>query len=217
MLVLDLLIIGLAITLNPIPLTAFILIVASRNGVRKGAAFIFGWLVSLAVVASLTVALTGNQPPKENTVPSLTMIAIKIAIGAVLVLIAFRRWRRLGRPKPPKKAPGWQEGIDNMSLWFAMALGPLTQPWGLVMAGVTVITGAHLEGPASYVALIVFCILATALYLATDIYALVQPEETQVVLARIRLWLNTHTDQVIIVVSLVLGLWLVASGLRVVL
>ena len=36
-LVLNLLLIGLAISLEPIPLTAFILVLASKNGVRKGA------------------------------------------------------------------------------------------------------------------------------------------------------------------------------------
>ena len=46
----DLILIGLAITLEPIPLTAFILVLASKNGTKKGAAFIFGWLVSLAIV-----------------------------------------------------------------------------------------------------------------------------------------------------------------------
>ena len=51
--IIDLIIIGLAITLEPIPLTAFILVLASRGGVRKGAAFIFGWLLSLAVETAL--------------------------------------------------------------------------------------------------------------------------------------------------------------------
>jgi hypothetical protein len=37
------------IALEPIPFTAFILILASKDGVRKGAAFIFGWLLSLAM------------------------------------------------------------------------------------------------------------------------------------------------------------------------
>ncbi len=44
----ELLLIALVITLEPIPLTAFILVLASEGGVRKGAAFIFGWLLSLA-------------------------------------------------------------------------------------------------------------------------------------------------------------------------
>jgi len=42
--ILDLLLIGLVITLEPIPLTAFLLILLSKGGTRKGAAFIFdGW------------------------------------------------------------------------------------------------------------------------------------------------------------------------------
>jgi hypothetical protein len=41
--ILDLVLIGLAITLEPLPLTAFLLVLASERGVRKGAAFIFGW------------------------------------------------------------------------------------------------------------------------------------------------------------------------------
>jgi hypothetical protein len=69
MLVLSLVIIGLAITLEPIPLTAFILILASQGGVRKGAGFIFGWLVSLAIVIAATVLLTANNPPKPAPIP----------------------------------------------------------------------------------------------------------------------------------------------------
>src|SRR3954454_3766304 len=82
MLVLTLVVLGLAITLEPIPLTAFILVLASRNGVRKGAAFIFGWLASLAVVIWATLLVTGNDPPKPNTTPSLAALAVKILIGA---------------------------------------------------------------------------------------------------------------------------------------
>ena len=51
--ILDLLLIGLVITLEPIPLTAFLLILLSKGGTRKGAAFIFGWLLSLAIVVAL--------------------------------------------------------------------------------------------------------------------------------------------------------------------
>ncbi len=158
---LDLLIIGLVITLEPIPLTAFILVLASKGGVRKGAAFIFGWLASLAIVVAGTVLITGDKPPKPNTEPSLAALAVKIAIGVVLVLIAVRQWRRMGQPKKPKKTPKWQTGIDNMSPWYAMGLGPLTQPWGLVAAGVATITEAKLSSWQTYIGLFLFCLVAT--------------------------------------------------------
>ena len=142
--VLDLMLIGLAITLEPIPLTAFILILASKNGTRKGAAFVFGWLLSLVIVVAVTLLATGNKPPQSNTAPSLASLAVKVAIGAVLLVIGVRHWRKLGQPKPPKKTPKWQTGIDDMSPWYAMGLAPLTQPWGLVAAGVATIVEACL-------------------------------------------------------------------------
>jgi threonine/homoserine/homoserine lactone efflux protein len=212
-LILNLFLIGMAITLEPIPLTAFILVLASKGGTRKGAAFIFGWLASLAVVVAATVAVTGNNPPKNNSTPSVAALAVKILIGAVLVVIGWRKWRKLGQPKPPKKTPKWQTGIDNMSPWFAMALGPLTQPWGLVAAGVAVIVEAKLSSWQDYLALFLFCVIATATYLAMEIYAGLRPVQTQAFLGTTKTWIDTHTDQVIIIASLVLGFWLIGDSI----
>jgi Sap, sulfolipid-1-addressing protein len=212
-LVLTLVLIGSAIALDPIPLTAFILVLASRDGTKKGAAFIFGWLASLAAVIAVTVLVTGNKPPKSGSAPSLAALAAKSAIGAVLLVIAVRRWRRLGEPKPPKKTPKWQTGIDGMSPWFAMALGPLTQPWGLIAAGVATIVEAKLASWQDYLVLFLFCVLATSSYAVMEIYAGFRPVETQAFLVRTREWIDAHTDQVIIIVSFVLGFWLVADSI----
>jgi hypothetical protein len=211
--ILDLLLIGLVITLEPIPVTAFLLILLSKGGTRKGAAFIFGWLLSLATVVAITVLATANKPPQPNTAPSLGALAAKMAIGVALVLIAVRQRRRMGKPRPPKKPPKWQTGLDNMSPWYAMGLAPLTQPWGLVAAGVAVIVEAKLSSWESYVALFLFCVVSTAVYIALELYAGFRPERAQAFLGRIRTWIDTHTDQVIIVVSLVLGLWLVGKSI----
>ena len=85
--VFDLVLIGLAIALDPLPLTAFLIVLPSKRGVRKGAAFVFGWLASLAIVVTVTVLATGDNPPKPNTAPSLADLAVKIAIGVSLVAI----------------------------------------------------------------------------------------------------------------------------------
>jgi hypothetical protein len=211
--VLDLILIGLAITLEPIPLTAFILVLSSKGGVGKGAAFIFGWLLSLAVVIAVTVLVTGNKPPAPSTAPSLAALAAKIAIGVVLVYFAVRQRRRMGRPKPPKKTPKWQTGIDTMSPWYAIGLAPLTQPWGLVAAGVATITEAKLSSWQDYLTLVLFCLVATSTFLAMEIYAGFWPGPAQAFLARVRAWIDSHTDQVIIIVSLVLGLWLIGKSI----
>jgi hypothetical protein len=100
-----------------------------------------------------------------------------------------------------------------MTPWYAIGLGPLTQPWGLVAAGVTVIVEAKLSSWESYLTLALFCVIATSSILAMEIYAGFRPQPAQDFLARSRLWIAAHTDQVIIIVSLVLGFWLVATSI----
>jgi hypothetical protein len=127
--------------------------------------------------------------------------------------VARQAAARARRPKPPKKPPRWQTGIDNMTPWYAIGLGPLTQPWALIAAGVSVIVEAKLSSWQSYLALALFCVIATSSILAMEIYAGFRPEAAQEFLARLRHWIDTHTDQVIVIVSLVLGFWLVATSI----
>src|SRR5215468_3834625 len=211
--ILNLVLIGLAITLDPLPLTAFMIMLPSKRGVRKGAAFVFGWLVSLAIVVTITVLATGNSPPKPSTAPSLASLAVKIALGTVLVVIAVRHIRARGRPKPPKKPPKWQEHVDNMSPWFALALAPTLQPWVLIGAGAATVVEAKLSSWESFLALFLYCVLASSSYLAMEIYAVFRPDQSQALLARFRAWITTHTDQVIIAGSLILGLWLMGNSI----
>ena len=67
--VLNLLVIGIAIALEPITLIAFILILSSDRGVLKGLAFILGWMARLVAVIAAVVLLTGGKPPAPNTRP----------------------------------------------------------------------------------------------------------------------------------------------------
>ena len=211
--ILNLIVIGIAVALDPLPLTAFLVVLPSKRGVRKGAAYVFGWLVSLAAVVTITVLATGNSPPKPSTAPSLAALAVKIALGAVLVWIAVRHIRARGRPKPPKKPPKWQEHVDSMSPWFALGLAPALQPWVLIGAGAATVVQAKLSSWESFLALFLYCVLASSSYLAMELYSVFRPAQSQALLGRARTWIDTHTDQVIIVGSLIIGFWLIGDSL----
>ena len=211
--VLNLLLIGLAVALDPLPLTAFLVVLPSKRGVRKGAAYLFGWLVSLAIVVTVTVLATGNNPPRPNTVPSLAALAVRMAIGASLLVLAIRQRRRMRGPKKQKKPPKWQEHVDNMSPWFALGLAPTLQPWTLIAAGAATVVEAKLASWESFLALVGFCLLGSASYIVLVIYAGFKPDQSRVFLAKFRTWMETRTDQVIIVGCLLLGFWLIASSI----
>ena len=212
--VLNLMLIGLAVALDPLPLSAFMIVLPSRRGARKGAAFVSGWLVSLAIVVTVTVLATGNNPPKPATAPSLGALAVRIALGTVLVVVAVRHIRARGQPKPPKKTPKWQQHVDSMSPWFALGLAPALQPWVLIGAGAATVVEAKLSSWESFLALLLYCVLASSSYLAMELYSVFRPAQSQAFLARFRHWIDTHTDQVIIAGSLILGIWLMANSIR---
>ena len=208
--VLSLVLIGLGIALEPFPLTAFILLLGSRQGTRKGLAFVLGWLACLVVVVAAVVLTTQGKPPAPNTAPSTAALAVKLALGVALVLYAWLRWRRIGAPRKP---PTWMARLDGVSLWAAAGLASFLQPWALVAAGAATITQAKLSGPADYLTLVLFVLLSTASFLYLELYATFAPAAADVKLQALRTWLDSHRDQVIILLSLLLGLWLAGNSL----
>jgi threonine/homoserine/homoserine lactone efflux protein len=208
--VLDLLLIGLGITLEPFPLMAFILVLSAKKGIWKGLAFILGWLACLVAVIAAVILATGNNPPKPQTVPSTAALAVKLALGLVLILMAERQRRRLGRPRKP---PAWMARLDRVSLWGAAGLAAFLQPWTLVAAGAATITEAKLATSGSYLALILFCLLASSSFLYLELYTTFAPARAGVRLERMRAWLDSHQDQVIIAVCLLLGFWLAGESI----
>ena len=75
--VLDLLLVGLGITLEPFPLTAFILVLTARKGIWKGLAYILGWLACLVAVIAAVVLATGGNPPRQHTAPSTVVLVVR--------------------------------------------------------------------------------------------------------------------------------------------
>jgi hypothetical protein len=210
--IVDLILIGLAVALDPIPLSAFILILSSRGGLRKAVAFIVVWLLSLVIIVALTLLGTGNQPPKSGSAPSVGVLIVKLLIGLVLVAFAERQRRRLHLPKEPKKVPRWQTRIDSMTPVFAGGVALIVQPWGLLAAGVAVVVEAKVSSWQSAIGIAFFCILSTSTILAMTILSVYRPERAEATLAQVKTWIDTHTAQIVVIVFAALGLWLIGHS-----
>ena len=211
--VLDLVIIGLAITLMPLTIVAFILILGAQQGLRRGLAFILGWTACLVVVIAGTVLITGGKPPRPHTAPSTAALVVKAFLGAVLIWVGLRQRRRMGRPR---KQPGWMARLDHLSPWAAAGLGAFLQPWTLVAAGAATVVQAKLSTAGDWLALAMFCLVATSSYLAMELYAAFAPAAAAARFDQLHKWIDTHQDQAIVVGALVIGAWLLGNSLYVI-
>jgi Sap, sulfolipid-1-addressing protein len=206
----DLVLLALGIALQPFRLSAFILILSTKGGTRKGLGFILGWLVSLALVIAAVVLITGGKPVRVRTVPSTVVLMVKLALGIALIVLAAVQWQHRNRAR---RAPAWLARLDTMSPWSAAMIAAILQPWTLVAAAAVTAAQARLSSMGSYLALASFCLLATSSFIVLELYAVFAPAAgTQ--LAALRNWLNRHGNQVIIIVCLVLGVWLTGQSIR---
>ena len=208
--VLNLVIIGLAITLEPLTLIAFILLLAARKGLWKGLAFILGFVASVVAVIAAVLLTTGGNPPRQNTAPSTAVLVVKALLGVLLILIGLRQRRRLGRPRKP---PTWMARLDHMSPVAATGFGAFMVPWSLVAIGAATVVQAKLSTAGDWLALVAFCLLCTSTFLVMELYATFSPEAAQARLGRVRTWIDAHTDQAIIVGAIVIGCYFLADSI----
>ncbi|MFD3634423.1 GAP family protein [Streptomyces sp. NPDC058664] len=129
---LDMILIGLAIALHPLPVMALILLLSTDKGLRKGLVFVLARLACLVLVIACVLLFTDGSPPKRHSVPSTAALAAKLALGVGLILYGAYKRRKESRPR---EESAWLGKLRNASGWSAAGMAVLLQPWGMVAAG----------------------------------------------------------------------------------
>jgi len=207
----DLALLGLGIALQPFRLSAFILILSTNGGTRKGLGFIAGWLACLVLVIATVVLITGGRPVRFHTLPAAVVQIAKLVLGIALIVIAAVQARTRSRPRILTIL---LTRLDTMTPWTAAVIAAIIQPWTLVAAGAITAAQARLSTARDYLALASFCLLATSSFAALELYSLRAPAAASIRLAALRTWLDTHANHIIIIVCAVLGLWLIGRSIH---
>lgn len=209
---LDLFVLAIGVAAEPFPMFAFILLLVSRHGTRKGIAFIIGWLLSLVGVIAIVMFATGGKGLIPKSAPSVASICIKLVLGLILILWGFRLELHRHSPKN-QKTPKWLQRLDGMHAVTAAGLGAFLQPWVVVAAGAAVIANAKWNQFTDYLTLFLFIVLSTSTFITMMIYALCWPQQATVNLARLRRWIETHRIQMEVGLVVVIGLYLVGFSI----
>jgi hypothetical protein len=84
---------------------------------------------------------------------------------------------------------------------------------GLIAAGAATVVDAKLSNLEEYLVLFAFVLVSSSVVLTMEIYAAFWPEAATKKLSDLRTWMDTHRDQVIVALALIVGLWLVSKSL----
>jgi threonine/homoserine/homoserine lactone efflux protein len=157
---------GVGVALSPIPIIAVVLMLGTPRGRANGPAFVLGWVIGLAVVGAIVLAVAGGAGANEDAEPATWVDVVKIAVGVLLVLVAVRQWR--GRPRRDAEAelPGWMRTIDTFtptrSLAIAAGLSGINPKNLLLTVGAaTAIAQTDISTGEQAIALAVFILVGT--------------------------------------------------------
>ncbi|MGW2950837.1 GAP family protein [Streptomyces eurythermus] len=215
-------VLGLAagVAVSPLPIVAIILILATPRGRLNGPLFALGWVLGLAVLGAIMLAVGGSGGASTHKHPATWVGALKLALGLLLVLFGARQWRR--RPADPSQAklPKWMAAIDRLTPPKILGLGLLLSAANAKNAPLTIAAGASISSagiplPQQIGTLAIFVIIASVGVLAPLAVYLLMGERAQSVLSNWRDWATRHNVAVMAVLFFVLGLKLLGDGISI--
>jgi len=214
----DILPLALGIAISPIPIIAAILMLLSPKAKSTSLGFLLGWVLGI-IVAVVAFTLLASVLPEGGSDESQPIAGvIKIALGALLLMLAVRHWRSRPTGDAEPALPKWMAAIDTMTAVRAILLGfvlSALNPKNLLMgvaAGVA-IGSADLPSDEAALAIAVFTVIAVSTVAIPVIAYLLASSKMAGPLEALRKWLVHNNATVMSVLLLVIGVVVIGKGI----
>jgi peptidoglycan/LPS O-acetylase OafA/YrhL len=84
---------AIGVAIGVLPIIAIILVLITPRARSNGLAFVAGWVLGLVVVGGVVLLIANAAGVSGNSGPSTAAYAIKLALGALFLLLAVKQWR----------------------------------------------------------------------------------------------------------------------------
>ena len=206
-----------AVALSPIPIVAVVLVLDSARARVNGPAFALGWVVGLAVVATVVVVVAGGASDPDSTTAT-GVNWVLLAIGLLFISLAAKQWRKRPKHGETPEMPAWMATIDGISPVRAGTLGVALSAvnpknLALTVAAAASIAEAGLDDADTVVAIVVFVVLGSVTVAGAVIAYLIAPRRVSGPLARVRQFMTDNNATIMMVILLLLGLKVLGDAL----
>lgn len=213
-LIVSVVLLGLAVAVSsPTSVLAVLVILELTSGVRRGVAFVVGWVATIALFGVVLVLFPALDFQRSQTTPSRGASIAELVIGAALVAGAAVVHRRPATETPKDPIPEWLTRLVGRHWAVAFAAGGFMLTYSITLVAALEILKAHVGTVDKIVALAVYGAASILTIMAPIAFALVAPERAGAALAAFRRWLTVHSRTISVVVLAVIGLAIIAKAL----
>jgi hypothetical protein len=209
---------GVGVALSPLPIVAVVLILATPNARSNGPAFLVGWLAGMAIVGGIVLAVSAGAHASSAGAPADWVSWLKLALGALLVLVAVLQWRGRPQANDAPKMPKWMRALDRFTPPKALGAGAVlsgANPKNLLLtvgaAAAIAETGAS---TGSEVAALVVFIVIGSLGVGTPVAIhFAMGDRAEHILGSLNEWMSRNNAAVMAVLCLVIGAKLIGDAI----
>ncbi len=209
---------ALGAAISVVPIIAIILMLVTPKAKPNGISFAVGFVLGLALICVIAVALAGGSNFSSGSSPTKTVSIIKLLLGLLLLFAAFRQWRARPKPGEAPTMPKWLASIDRFTPARSFAIGvalSAINPKNLAMslaAGLS-IAQAGLSTGQEAATILIYVLLAGATIVGPLIVYIVMGQRAIEILQGWRTWLADNNATVMSVLLLVFAVVLIGKGI----
>lgn len=208
---------AVGVGISPIPIIAVILMLLSRRASVNGPLFLVGWIAGLVGLFAVILAIARAFDVGSSEKADDGVAWLRVALGAALLVLAARKWRK--RPKAGEEAPmpGWMASIEEISppraagLALILSLNPKNLMLGIgaatSLAQLDTTTGQTVMAGAA------FALIGSAIAIIAVAYHAIGGERARSSLEDLKVWMAANNSAVMMVLFAVFGAVLISQGL----
>jgi hypothetical protein len=210
---------ALVVAISPINVIPVILLLFTKRPLVNASCFFAGFLAGVAVVLVAFVAIAEAIDLSPGSGHSTWLAVLKVALGAYLLVAAFRKFRRRPRNGEEGAMPKWMDGIAAFSARRSVGAGLLlgsVNPKNVVvgLAASATIASEALSRGQQIGAIAVYVVVAVLGVAAPILVTAFLRDRSAKVLDGWNLWLAQNNATVMSVLFLIFGVVLIGQGIE---
>lgn len=208
---------ALAVALSPFPLIGIVLILSGAHGRRNGLMFAVGWVIGLAIAATLVVVVFSGADDSDSTSSAIADWG-RVLAGGALIVLGVRKWCKRPRKDEQAQPPRWMASLEDATTGRALLLGALlsgANPKNLVLtaSAATSIVEAGAHDVALGVGVALFVLIASCTVLGAVGIHFAGGQRATEFLDGVRQFMVTNSTVITVIVLLLLGASVLGDGL----
>jgi len=206
---------ALGVALSPVPIAATLVLMLTPGARANAPALLAGWVAGILSVSIVVFLLPGFETARGA--PTAASGYIRLTLGLALLILSARQWMRRPRPGDEVPTPALIQRLDQLDMRRCALTGFLLSAVNpknllLVAGGANIIDTAMLTVSRQTATLVAFTLVASSTIVIPVVGHVIFQSQIEPIFARWKTWLIRNSTAVMVVLLLVFGVLLSASG-----